>query len=138
MANVNVANANTGMRQGNVNQYKNDQYEYFNNVEMIDPKPTTIKAYIPKYMPMVTPSPNVTKVPIDVGNSVNAPDCKVTPPTIVVEQGYLTLGHYENEEPNFIKKAVLIGNEFKVLPMNTFMAEVIYEDPTDIKFIGKV
>lgn len=138
MANTNISNTNTGMRQTNVNQYKNDQYEYFNNVEIIDPKPTTIKAHIPKYMPMVIPSPNTTKMPIDIGNSVNAPDCKVIPPTIVVEQGYLTLSHYDNEEPDFTKKAVLIGEAFKVLPMNRFMAEVIYEDPMDIKFIGKV
>ncbi|MCM1219763.1 MAG: hypothetical protein NC548_35220 [Lachnospiraceae bacterium] len=133
-----VTNTNSGMRQTNVNQYKNDQYEYFNNVEMIDPKPKTIKAYLPKYMPMVTPSPETVKIPIDVGNSVNAPDCRVVPPTIVVEQGYLTLSHYDNEEPNFISKAVFIDGAFKVLPMNTFMAEVLYEDPMDIKFIGKV
>ena len=128
----------TGKGTTNTSDYKIDAYEYFNNVEKIPPLPTTIKSYIPKYMPYVSGGDWQAPYPISVGIVANAPECSVTFPTIVTEQGYVTLEHYPNEQPDFTPKAVLVDGQLWVLPWNTFMAEVIYEDPTDIKFTGKV
>ena len=122
----------------NVTDYKIDAYEYFNNVEIIPVKPTTIKAYIAKYMPYVSGGDWQAPYPISIGPIANAPECTVVFPQIVTEQGYVTLEHYPNELPDFTPKGVLLNGRLVVLPWNKFMAEVIYEDPTDIKFTGKV
>lgn len=122
----------------NITDYKIDGYEYFINVEKIPVKPKTIKAYIPKYMPKVVQGNWKKPCPITVGTILNAPECSVTPPNTVMEQGYITLGHYENEHPDFSSKATKVNGALVVMPGNKFMAEVLYNDPTDIKFTGKV
>lgn len=128
----------TGSGTTNLTDYKIDAYEYFNNVEIIPALPTTIKSYIPKYMPQVSGGDWQAPYPVSTGPIMNAPECSFRFPQIVTEQGYVTLEHYPNEQPDFTPKAVLLGGRLVVLPWNTFMAEVIYEDPTDIKFTGKV
>lgn len=120
-----------------INEYNMDGCEYFINVEQISPTPDKIKAYIPKYMPQVVKGKWKTPVPVAI-NLANAPDCSVPIPRIITEQGYYTIGHYPNEQPNFVSKAVTVLGKLVVQPGNTFMAEVLYNDPTDIKFIGKV
>lgn len=125
-------------RQQNTSNYTIDEYEYFSNVEDIDPIPSTIRAYFPKFMPQVTPGTWRKPMPINSGLLVNARECSVVLPTTVTEQGYYTLEHYSNERPNFTSKATLKGGRFVVLKGNTFMAEVLYNDPTDIKFVGKI
>jgi hypothetical protein len=123
----------------NIKSYNIDSYEYFRNVEKISPKPSSIKAYIPKYMPYVTEGKWQTPYPITLGDQMNASECKVQLPIKVTEQGYVTLNHYDNETPDFTSKATKDSSgNLIVLPGNTFMAEVLYNDPTDIKFTGKV
>lgn len=123
----------------NLTDYNIDNYEYFRNVEMIVPKPATIKSYIPKYMPYVTEGNWKSPCPISLGTQLNASGCRVSIPSTVTEQGYVTLSHYSNEQPDFSSKAVEVSpGVWRVLPGNTFMAEVLYNDATDIKFTGKV
>lgn len=123
----------------NIKDYNIDSYEYFRNVAKIPAVPSTIKAYIPKYMPYVTEGNWSKPYPISLGAQKNASECKVKLPSTVTEQGYITLSHYANENPDFTSKAVLDSSgNLVVLAGNTFMAEVLYNDPTDIKFTGKV
>ena len=128
-------NANTT----HVTDYNNDDYEYFTNVERIKPIPETIKSHIPKYMPLVSPGDWQEKVPITVESmEANAPECRVKFPKWVLTQGYVTIGHYPNEHPDFTEKAELIEGILQVEKGNKFIAEVLYSDASEIKFIGKV
>ena len=123
----------------NVDKYNIDNYEYFENVVDIPPVPKTIKAYIAKYMPHV--SKGDWKKPYSISiqsNQVNDKECVVQMPTSVLRQGYVTLEHYPNEHPDFTEKAVEKDGRLVVKKGNKFMAEVLYNDSSDIKFIGKV
>jgi hypothetical protein len=124
----------------NIKDYSIDSYEYIRNVAKIyTPTPKTIKSYIPKYMPKIKEGNWKKPYPISLGTQKNASECKVKLPTKVTEQGYATLIHYDNETPNFKSKMVTDDKGETYIPIgSTFMAEVLYNDPTTIKFIGKV
>jgi len=128
-------NANTT----NVTDYNNDNFEYFKNVERIKPVPEEIKAYIPKYMPQINGGLWQEKIPITVESmEANASDCRVSMPKQVMTQGYITIGHYPNEHPDFTEKAEMIEGVFQIEKGNQFIAEILYSDASEIKFIGKV
>ncbi len=134
-----MASTGENAKTANVNGYNVDNYEYFENVEPIIPFPTEIKAYIPKYMPNVTKGLWKKPYPISINSlQANASDCKVSLPTTVMEQGYITIGHYPNERPNFTDKATLVNGKLTIKKGNQFIAEVLYSDASEIKFIGKV
>lgn len=117
--------------------YQVSNYEYCKNVEKIPtPHPTVIKAHIPKYMPNVSAGNWRQKVAISGNLFVNAPECAVNIPDTVTEQGYCTVKSYSNEVLDFTSKYDKIR---KCIPVgNTFLLEVMYEDPETIKLTGKV
>ncbi len=128
-------NANTN----NVTDYNNDNFEYFRNVERIKPVPETIKSYIPKYMPKVMEGDWQAKYPITIESlQANAPECRVQLPKVLLTQGYVTLSHYPNEHPDYTEKAEEIEGKLMIEIGNQFIAEVLYSDASEIKFIGKV
>ena len=121
----------------NINDYEIDGYEYGINVELIKPVPESIKLYIPKYMPNVSKGKWEEPISIDV-NGLEVNESKVQLPTMTTEQGYITVGHFPNEHPDYTEKAVKVGSVLRVKPENSFMVRVLYGDPNEIYFIGRV
>lgn len=119
-----------------MNNYEVSNYEYCKNVVKIEnTQPTSMKVYIPKYMPNVSGGNWRHKVAINSNLFVNASGCAVSAPRTVIEQGYYTVKPYSNEVLDFTKKA----KKFGYIPKgSTFLLEVMYEDPETIKLTGKV
>lgn len=120
-----------------MDNYEVSNYEYCRNVEKIYTRyPTSIKAYIPKYMPKIREGNWRQKVSINSNLFVNASDCALNIPNIVTTQGYITVSAYSNETPNFSSK---YNEELEYIPIgNRFLLEIMYEDPETVKLTGKV
>ena len=116
--------------------YKVSNYEYCTNVEDItNPRISTMKVAIPKYMTNMEPGNWTKKVPIRESMFVNADDCKPKPIGTITEQGYYTISKYPNETLDFSSKI----NNRGVIPAGTqFLSEVLFEDIESIKLTGKV
>lgn len=122
-----------------INSYTVDQEEYFVNVESIDESPSVIKAYFNKLMPNIKKGSWVSKIPINKSVLINDSSCSVDIPTVVEEQGYLTISHYPNEYPNFRRKAIEVSDNVWIVPSgNKFLAEIMHGDVNNIHFTGKV
>ena len=120
-----------------MNSYEVSNYEYCKNVNKIPtPHPTSIRAYIPKYMPNISGGNWQQKVAIGGNLFINAPECAVSIPNTVMEQGYYTVNSYPNETLDFTSK---YDEELGYIPEgNSFLLEIMYEDPETIKLTGKV
>lgn len=120
-----------------MNSYEISNYEYCKNVSKITtPHPKSIKAYIPKYMPNITGGDWKQKVSIGGSLFVNAPDCAVNIPNIIMEQGYYTVPTYSNETLDFSSK---FDEDKKCIPIGTtFLLETLYNDPETVRLTGKV
>lgn len=122
-----------------------DSGEYFLNVEDIEVSPKSIKAYIPKLMPNIEMGEKAIdnmKVSINPSIFVNAPECTVTgvSPT-ATSQNYLTLKPYNNQQPNFKSKAILIDkdtNKYIVKKHNKFVMEILHGDIGNMYFTEKI
>lgn len=123
----------------NINRYEIDGFEYATNVENVKAVPPVIKLYIPKYMPNV--SKGLWTKPFSISQEsleVNDNECKVTLPKVVNEQGYITVYPYPNEHPDFTDKTQMIKGRRMVPKDNWFLVQVLYGDPNEIRFVGKV
>ena len=120
-----------------MDNYEISNYEYCQNVNDIPSKyPTSIKAYIPKYMPKVSGGDWQQKISIGGNLFVNAKECAITTPNTVVEQGYYEVKAYPNEMLNFENK---YDDKQGCIPKGSkFLLEVMYGDPETMKLTGKV
>lgn len=122
-----------------IEKYGTDHYEHFYNMELLVAKPDTIKAYLPKYMPKISGGEWRQGYPINQSILANAPECSVSLPSIVTEQGYYTLTKYPLEQPDFTSKLVeLKPNYWRVPTWCSFLAEVMHGDTKMMRFTGKV
>lgn len=121
-------------------KYKISNYEMCQNVtEITDIDITEMKCVIPKYMSNMLTGPRQTKTWLNQGMFANAPDCKVSIPSTITQQGYITVPKYENEVLDFTSKCLKDDDENLYIPRNTnFMVEVLYEDLMSIRLTGKV
>lgn len=115
--------------------------EYFMNVEDIPETPTEIKAYIPKLMPdiqMGDQANTTIKRYINRSIFVNASECAVSQtPTVINAQNFVTLKPFENERPNFRKKAVIENGIYIVKKHNKFIASILHDDILNMYFTSK-
>ena len=76
--------------------------EYFYNLTIIGPRPSTIKANIPKLMPKI-PLGNPSSSVGSINKSIfcNANECRPSPSSTIRKQNYVTLHHHKHEQPDY-------------------------------------
>lgn len=76
--------------------------EYFYNLTIIDPRPSVIKANIPKLMPQIPiGKPKTSMGTINRSIFCNASSCKPSPSTTIQKQNFVTLHHHKHEQPDY-------------------------------------
>ena len=76
--------------------------EYFYNLTIISPRPSVIKANIPKLMPKIPlGNPSTSIGTINRSIFCNASDCRPSPSTTIRKQNYVTLHHHKHEQPDY-------------------------------------
>lgn len=119
------------------NEVKVEDGEYFINIEDIDPRPSMIRAYLPKYMPNISMGIWRSSYPIRTGMIKNAKACKPSVPNTVTTQGYYTIRPYPNEQPDYQEKAIPMDGGWKVPRGHKFLAEVLFDDLSTIHYTNR-
>ena len=119
-----------------------DNGECFLNVEDIEETPQSIKSYIPKLMPNIPLGDCAVsniKLPINLSIFQNSKDCAITGIRQILNcQNYLTIKPYDNQHPNFRKKAIEKNGKLVVEKHNKFILEVLHGDIGNMHFTDKL
>lgn len=76
--------------------------EYFYNLVVISPRPSSVIANVPKLMPLIpVGEPRVTKGTINRSIFCNASECKPVPSHVISLQNYITIPRHKHEYPDY-------------------------------------
>lgn len=116
-----------------------DSHEICINLWYVSESPSSMQVNIPKLMPLISkgrPDKSFNKMTVNGGIFANASDCKVSVPSLVTTQNFLTIEPHPNRSVSFPNKSKC--EHENLVPGQKFLCEIVQGDIRNIYLTDKM